>query len=216
MSIATFADLKSQIATALNRSNLTSQIPVFVQLAETRISYGSKEGALTCEPLRIRAMETSADVAISGQTAALPTGYLQARRFYLNTDPVQELTYIVPDIFWRLYAGRGTGQPTHFTVEGENFLFGPTPDSTYTGKSLYYKKFDALSADADTNWLLTNAPAVYLHGALMEAYRFTRNMEKAIDEHSAFIGSVNALNLADKADRYSGSPWQAVSDTGNP
>lgn len=216
MTIATYADLKSQVATFLNRSNLTTQIPTLVQLAETRIAYGSREGALQCEPLRIRSMETSADVTISAQTAALPTGYLQSRRLYLNSNPVAELNYVVPDVFWKLYAWQGSAQPTHFTVEGENFVFGPTPDSTYTGKSLYYKKFTPLSADLDTNWLLTNAPAVYLHGTLMEAYRFVRNMEKAMDEHSAFIGAVNALNLSDKADRYSGSPWQAVSDTGNP
>lgn len=216
MTISTFADIKAQIATLSNRANLTSQIPTFVQLAETRIAYGSREGAFTCEPLRIRAMEASADVTIATQTAALPTGYLQSRRLYINTDPIDELGYIVPDLFWRTYISSTTGKPRRFTVEGENLVFGPSPDSSYTGKILYYKKFTALSADADTNWLLTNAPSVYLHGSLMELYRFTRNMEKALDEHSAFCGAVNALNLADKADRYSGSPWQAYSDTGNP
>lgn len=216
MSIATCADLKASIASFLNRANLSSQIPTFIQLAESRIAYGSREGELLCEPLRVRGMETSADVAISGQTAMLPSGYLQARRFYLNSDPIQELGYIVPDLFWRTYISVCAGLPTRFTVEGENFVFGPTPDSACTGKILYYQKFSPLVNDSDTNWLLTNAPGVYLHGALLEAYRFTRNMDKAMDEHSAFCGAVNALNLADKADRFSGAPWQAFGDTGNP
>jgi hypothetical protein len=76
--------------------------------------------------------------------------------------------------------------------------------------------FSPLADDTDSNWLLVNAPGVYLHAALTEAYRFTRNLEKAADEHAAFCGAVNALNLADKADRFSGSPWQALGDTGNP
>ena len=216
MSIATTADLKAAIAAFLNRGNLTAQIPTFIQLCETRIAYGSREGAFTCEPLRIRALETSADVAVTGQSAALPPGYLQARRFYLAGDTVQELSYIVPDLFWRTYISVTCGQPTRFTVEGENFVFGPTPGAAYTGKCLYYQKLAPLVNDGDTNWLLANAPGVYLHGALLEAYRFTRNMDKAADEHQAFAGAVNALNLADKGDRYSGSPWQAFSDVGNP
>lgn len=216
MTIATNADLQGAIAAFLNRSNLAAQIPTFIQLAETRIAYGSREGAFVCEPLRIRGMESSADVAIGGQTASLPSGYLQARRFYLDTCPVGEMSYIVPDLFWRTYTSATTGAPTRFTVEGENLVFGPVPDGPYTGKILYYQKFAALSANSDSNWLLANAPGVYLHGALLEAYRFTRNMDKAADEHAAFCGAVNALNLADKADRSAGAPWQAFSDTGNP
>lgn len=216
MSISTTADLKAAIAAFLNRGNLAAQIPTFIQLAETRIAYGSREGAFVCEPLRVRGMETSADIAVSGQTAGLPSGYLQARRFYLASDPVQELSYIVPDLFWRTYISVASGTPTRFTVEGENFVFGPSPDTTYTGKCLYYQKFTPLVNDGDSNWLLANAPGVYLHGALLEAYRFTRNLEKAADEHAAFCGAVDALNLADKGDRFSGSPWQAFSDVGNP
>lgn len=216
MSLSTYADLKSTVATFLNRSNLTSLIPSFIQNCERKIAYGDRSGPVIVEPLRIRAMETSANVAISSQTAALPTGYLQSRRLYLSTNPIQELGYIVPDLFWKTYVSSDTGEPSKFTVEGENLVFGPIPDTSYTGKILYYKKFDALSADADTNWLLTNAFDVYLNGALAEAFKYTRNDEQALERQGMFAGGINALNLADKADRYSGSPWQAFTDTGNP
>ncbi len=171
--------------------------------------------AVTCEPLRIRGMETSADVTISAQTAALPTGWLAPRRFYVNSNPIGELEYVAPDLFWRTYISSTSAQPRRYTIEGENFVFGPSPDSTYTGKVLYYKKFTALAADGDTNWLLTNAPGVYLHGALAEAHFFVRNSEKALEELNLYCGLVNALNSADKSDRYSG-PWVAHGDTGNP
>ena len=57
MAIATTADLKAVIAAFLNCGNLTVQIPTFIQLCESRIAYGSREGAFTCEPLRTRGME---------------------------------------------------------------------------------------------------------------------------------------------------------------
>ena len=192
MALSTFADVKSTVATVLNRSNLTSLIPYFVQLTETKIAYGDRSGQIVIEPLRVRGLETSADVSISGQTAALPTGYLQSRRFYLNTDPIQELEYIVPDVFWRTFISSTQGTPTRFTVEGENFVFGPSPAATYTGKILYYQKLAPLTNDIDTNWLLTNAFGVYLNGTLAEAYAYSRNQEQALERFAMFAGGINA------------------------
>lgn len=213
MTISTFADIKSQLATYANRANLTAQIPVFVQQAEARIAYGSQDGQFKSEPLRIRAMETASDIALVGgtQTAALPTGFLQQRRLYLAGTPVIKPKFVAPDLFWGNWVSSTSGQPKEFTVEGDNLVFGPTPDVAYTGKLLHYKKFTALSADTDTNWLLTSAPGVYLHGSLAEMYRFARNMEQAVSSFSTFCGLVNSLNDADKADRYAG-PWAARSD----
>jgi hypothetical protein len=216
LSLSTFGDLKATVASFLNRSNLTTQIPYFVQLAETKIAYGDRAGPIPVDPLRIRAMETSADITINAQTVALPTGYLAPRRLYLNTNPIQELEYIVPTLFWRTYISSISDTPTRYTIEGENFVFGPIPDSTYTGKSLYYKKLTALSSDSDTNWLLQNAFGAYLQGTLAEAYSYIRNAEKASEARAMFAGIINGLNLSDKDDRFSGSPWQAFSDTGNP
>lgn len=215
MSFSTYAGLKTAIANNANRSDLTSVIPDFVALAETRIFYGSEEQPFATPPLRIRAMEYPADVTISGQTASLPTSFLQARRLYLNSNPVQIINYINPDQYWRTYLSTASGKPTRYTIEGENLVFGPTPDTTYTGKILYYKKFDALSSDSDTNWLLTNAPGAYLHGALIELYDYVKDFEAKANAHKAFAGVINGLNTADKQDRFSG-PWTAWTDTGNP
>lgn len=216
MALSTFSDLKNTAATFLNRTNLTSLIPYFVQLCETKIAYGDKSGPVPIEPLRIRAMESHQTATVSSQYIALPDNYLQSRRFYLQGDPVKELTYIVPDLYWKTFVSSNTGEPTRFTVEGENFVFGPIPDASYTADILFYQKFAALSADADTNWLLQNAFGVYLNGTLAEAFRYARNDEQADARHIKFAGQINALNSADKQDRYSGSPWQAFTDTGNP
>lgn len=215
MTISTFADLKSQVAVFLNRSNLTSEIPYYVQLCETRIAYGSKEPPFETQPLRIRAMETSAYATFNAQSIELPTGYLQQRRLFLDTDPNSKLTYLTPEAFWTNNRTGTTGQPINYTIEGEAFYLSPTPDTSYTGRILYYKKFTALSADADTNWLLTNAPGVYLYGTLLEAFSHTRNMEQAQLNAVKFAGLVNALNSADKADRHV-TPWTARPDIYTP
>lgn len=208
MTISTFADLKAQVAVFLNRSNLTSEIPYYVQLAETRIAYGSKEPPFETQPLRIRAMETRATATFNAQSIELPEGYLQQRRLYLENTPNGKLNYETPDAFWTDCRTGTSGQPVIYTVEGEAFYLAPTPETSYTGNILYYKKFDALADDADTNWLLTNAPNVYLYGTLLEAFSHVRNMEQAQLNAVKFTGIINALNSADKADRHT-TPWTA-------
>lgn len=216
MAIATYVDLRASVATWLNRSNLTTLIPDFIALAETRIHYGSFEPPLQSDPLRIRAMEESVYATISAQRALLPARFLQARRFFLDGNPERKLDLITPDQFWSTFVSSRCGPPKQFTIEGESFVFGPTPDGSYTGELLYYRAFAPLSDDSDTNWLLQNAPGAYLHGALIEAHSYARNSDEAQKSYGRFMGVINSLMFADKADRYSGSPWVVRTDTGNP
>jgi len=216
LAISTYADLKTAVQNWLNRSNLTDRIPEFIALAETRIHYGSKEKPFESEPLRIRAMETSQYTTISAQRVELPTGFLQARRFFLSGTPVRKLDMVSTDQFWDTWVSSQGGTPKEFCTEGEEFVFGPTPDAEYTAQLLYYKKFDSLSAGTDTNWLLTNASGAYLYGALIEAHSFTRNDAQAQLCFNKYMGIIDGLNLADKRDRQSGSAWVIKNDSGNP
>lgn len=165
MAISTYAELQTAISNWLDRSDLTSRIPEFISLAEGRIA----------RKLRIREMETESDVAlVSGtRTAAVPAGFREVRRVYLNSSPVKELEYMTPQDYWNRYASTNTGKPVVFTVEGTNFLFGPIPDSAYTAKVLHYKALDALSASA--HGVFTANPDVYLYGSLLAAEPFLRN-----------------------------------------
>lgn len=206
MSIATFGELKTAVANWLERSNLTARIPEFIAMGEANIHYGvrSPTGWIS-EPLRVRAMETATDITIDAQTEALPTGFLAARRLYLDGSPKVNLELLSPVDFWG-QDSTATGKPAYFTAEADNLVFSPSPDGTYTGKLLYWKAFTSLSADADTNWLLTNHPAVYLEAALYQAHAFSRNDEQSERHLQKLAVSVNALNLANASDRFGGAP----------
>lgn len=216
MSISTYAELKTALSNFSDRADLTARLGEFVTLADTRIFYGSQEAPFISEPLRIRAMETSTDLTINAQTVALPTRFLGLRRQYISGDSGSKIGLLSPDAFWGKYSGaQAPSVPKDFTIEGENFVFGPSPDATYTGKCLHWAKFAALSADSDTNWLLTNAPAAYLQGALIELYDYLKDWEAKTNAHKAFAGVMNALNNADKTDRFAGS-WVGKTDIYTP
>lgn len=165
MPLTTFAELKTALADTMHRSDLTSQIPDFITLAEARIA----------RKLRNRAMQAESDISITGgtRTAALPTGFLEARRFYLNSSPVTPLEYIASDDYWKRYLSSNTAKPQVFTIEGTNLVLGPIPAASYTGKLLYFKALDALSATAHGTF--TANPDLYLYAALVAGEVFLKN-----------------------------------------
>lgn len=194
MAISTYSELKTAIANWIVRDDLTSRIPEFVALAEARFS----------RDLRLTSQETSTDLTVTSQSVAFPTDFLEARRLYLSTSPVKQLRMMSIIDFWQNWNGASSGVPEVFATEGQNFVFAPAPDGTYTVKLLYYAKFDALSADGDTNWLLTNAPDVYLYGSLIEAEMFLMNDERMPLWAAAFKNSIDSLMKSDRAARWGG------------
>lgn len=203
MSITTYDELKTAVANWLNRSDLTAYIPDFIALGEQRIYYGADD-PFPSEPLRIREMQTSADITFSAQSAALPTGFLGMVRLYLDAEPKITPTQMTPEAFWRKHSTSVASRPTDYTIEGANIILGPAPDSTYTGKALYYKAFDAVATASPEPWLLTNAPNVYLYAALLEAHPFLMHDERVTIWHGMFRAAVNGLNRASDASRLSG------------
>jgi len=204
VAITDYGELKTAVADWLQRDDLTAAIPDFIALAEDRIRQD--------ERLRIRPMEATADLTVSAQEVALPTRFVSARRIYLDGTPLKRLEFLAPENFWIRNLATQTGTPKFFTIEGENFVFGPAPDTTYTGKLLYYQSFAALSSDPDTNWILTNARGLLLYGALIEASPYLQDDPRALTWATLWDDLVNKVHDADMRDRYDGAPLQARSD----
>jgi len=210
MAITNYSELKNAVQNWIGRtdSDFINRVDEFIDLTEDRIHYGFGEPGdqYYSAPLRIRGMETTGTLTINGQTIAVPTGFLEERRIYLNTDPKNDLVYLPPDRFWASTAGSRSagGKPVMYTIEGSNFIFAPSPDATYSGKVLYAKKMDALSNSTPTNWLITNAPSVYLYGALHEAMIWDYNDEGALKYINLYNGKINALARQDRLSKTGG------------
>ena len=191
--ITNYSTLQAEIETNLHRSDISSAtIQGFIDLAETRLR----------EDLRVREMEVSADISIDSQEESLPTGFVGMRRFYLGTDPVTPLVFSSPDAFWRMFLSSQTSRPTHFTIEGNNFVFGPSPDATYTGKILYYALI-AL-ATTDPSALLTANPNLYLYASMIEAGVYLGNDKIAMKYGLLYREALVAKKRSDKHSRFSG------------
>ncbi len=207
MAISTYSELNTAVANWLDRDDLTDRIPEFITLCEARFN----------RSLRIRAMETldiSVDTVSGTSTVALPTGYVQMRDINLITSPITQLQYLTPEIMNRVHAGSNSGKPETYTIIANKILFGPTPDAVYDISMLYYKTFDALSDSAPTNWVITNAPDVYLYGTLLEAEPFLMNDQRVQLWAMALTQSINTLQEQDNKDRHSGSALRVMNTGG--
>jgi hypothetical protein len=70
---------------------------------------------------------------------------------------------------------------------------------------LFWRKFTALSDISNTNWMLQNAPDVYLYGSLMELEPFIQNDARLAVWGAGYANAIESIQSADDKDRHSGS-----------
>ena len=167
MTITNFGTLKTAIADTLNRDDLASAVPTFVKLAEAQFN----------RKIRSHRQITRGSLTIDAQFEALPADWLETIRITMDANPIRVLTQISMDDLtrYRTAIDNTTDAPVYFAHNGTDIELFPTPSTSYTGEITYYAKVTALSADGDTNWLLTNHPDVYLYGALVHTAPYLKD-----------------------------------------
>ena len=198
MSITNYSDLQATIASYLARTDLTAQIPDFIQLAETRLR----------RDLRIRQMlKVVTTTTTNGDgTVELPSDFLQMRDLHINTNPITVLKYESPSNFYRNTWSTVTGIPVQYTILAQEFQFAPKPDSTYTLQMMYYAAPPYLSNTNTSNVFLANCPDLVLYGALGEAAPYLMDDARLQTWASMYDRGLAALTVSDDQGEYSGSP----------
>lgn len=198
MALSNYTELQASVAAWLNRSDLTGVIPDFIAIAESAIS----------RDLRLRKQIVSSTLTTTAGVRGvnLPSDWLEFENVSVATSPERQLSYATVEQMELLYPDYGgeTRSPSLYTIEGDQIMFGPTPDAAYTVNILYYARFAALST-ASTNWLLTNHPSVYLYAALEQACLYCKDADGAARYKALYEADVQMLNKQDDMAQHSGS-----------
>jgi hypothetical protein len=198
MGLASYAELKASVARRLGRagdSDLEAELDDYVDLAEARFQ----------RELRLRAQEQRATATLSGAYLDLPTDFLELRNIQLNSDPVRSLECVSPEIIDRSYPQTSTARPQVYAIIGSALQFAPPPDQGYEVEIDYWKRFDALSDGTTTNWLLTQAPDVYLFATLAEAAQATGDSALWQEYEARLAAALDKLKVFDRRASYSGA-----------
>jgi hypothetical protein len=185
----TYSELKTAIADFLHRTDLTEQIVDFVERAE----------AMLFREINIKDLRVSVSGTTTGQYATLPTEFGEVVRVtctYTGTE--YNLDYGSQPVDYTMTA------PSYYALENNKLrIFGSATGQAYT---LYYTpKMTALSDSNTSNWLLANAPDLYLYASSLEAARYSRD--------SVLEEKMNALvtPLMDSIKRYTERKGQPTS-----
>jgi hypothetical protein len=197
MALGTFSDLKTSVANYLARSDLTSYIPDFITLAESRLN----------KDVRLRHMLKRATTATtaSDDTVAVPTNFLGARDVFVQGNPKTPLTYVTPSHYAAIYGGSVTGKPKVYTIIGSEIRLGPSPDGAYTLEILYYQRVPALSDANTTNDILVYYPDLYLYATLLEAEPFLQNDARIQTWLGLYQNAVTQAAASDDQEKFAGT-----------
>lgn len=200
MALTNYTDLKTTIANYLGRSDLTSQIPDFISLAEIRLA----------RELRIRQMlkTATATTTAGDSTVGLPSDFLEMRDLYVAGNPRITVSYQTPSIFSRNSRADESGKPVFYTMRGLEFEFAPIPDAEYTLQMVYYAKPTALSSNNLSNVFMANTPDALLYGALLEAEPYLMNDARAQVWNTFYNVAIEKLKVSDDESEYAGVPLQ--------
>lgn len=172
--------------------------------------------------VRTVAQETRTDLQFTGQSAELPTNFLQMRHAYIGSYTNGKLEYKTPEVFFEedLSTGQRVGFYTYEgsgtldgSTSGVNMLLSPnvaTPSSPINVAILYWARFPALDAVTNTtNWLVTNHYDLYLWQLLKQAAIWVQDDEAEIKFHGHYERTKERVNLTENRKRYRGNQYQA-------
>jgi len=195
MAFTNYTSFVSTVENYLARSDLTSVIPDFVELAQERLS----------RDLRVQEMlkVATADTVGGDKNISFPADFLELREIHIQGNPVYTLDFQTPDKFFRNGKTSESGVPTHFTMLGAEFQFAPVPDGTQTVQILYYAKPDFISASQASNVYLAYFPDALLYATLAESEPYLMNDERLAVWSSLYDRAIANIRENDKGATFS-------------
>jgi hypothetical protein len=200
MAITNYTNLKSSIADFLNRDDLTDVIPTFIALAEADFNRN----------VRHYKMEKRSNGEQSGgdEWMQIPSDWLETIRLHVIAGGTSAVTLTSRAAMADIRAKNeniSTKTPYLYCHADSQFELYPTPSEDMQFELLYYQKIPALNDSDTTNWLLTDAPDVYLYGALKHSASYLQDDARLQVWQAQYQEALLNLNAyADNA-RYSGS-----------
>lgn len=199
MALSTYQGLKAAIPVWMAREGDTALItntPDFVALAEEDIRNDA----------RVMAMETLTTGTLTGETLDHPDRFISARRLFVGR---KKYEYRTPEAYQDAnVSGNSTGLNLFTSIGQKLYLLNVASGDSYS--LIYTAGFSALANDADTNWILTNAPSVYLFAACRHAAIFMNASEEIARFEGLYAAALARMNSRENKAATSGSALQMI------
>ena len=167
----TFTTLKTAIQDYLETDETTfvNNLPTIIKQAEDRI--------LKSVQLPDFRKNVNGSMSDGNKYLKCPTDFLAPYSLSLSNSGEEFLIFKDVNFIREAYPVSTTkGVPKYYALfDAENFILGPTPNSSFTAELHYFYKPESITASSSgTRWLGTNAESTLLYGSLVEAYTFLK------------------------------------------
>ena len=198
MALTNYTGLKTSIADFLNRDDLTSVIPDFVALAEAQINRDVRHWRMEAR--------TSGQQDPADEYMQIPADWVETIRLHLTGTGTSVVNLVSRDAMADKRAAQenAAGTPRMYTHANGQFQLFPTPDVTTNFELLYYQKIPSLITNTD-NWLLLEAPDVYLYGALLHSAPYLAEDARLAVWAQLYSAAIQRLNQTSEDAMFSGS-----------
>jgi len=191
VSITNFGQLKTASASWTNKTNLSSSLADFVTLAESEIR---RDVETLQQDLRTTG-------TLTGETLSFPGRTIEVRSLTVEDQPLE---YLTPEAYQRKTDQEYTEQGYYTLIGRTIYVLNGASGDDYV--LLYTEHFTGFSDDSDTNWLLTNAPDVYLWASCKQAAIFLKDVAAATGYDTLYKNAVASLNAQERRAKFSGGP----------
>ena len=196
----TYDQLKQAIQdyTENDETSFVNNLPVFIRQAEERI--------LKNVQLSLFRKNVSGAMSASNKYLACPSDFLApfSLSFVDGNSDHQFLEFKDADFVQTFNPdATTTGNPRYYAVfDVDNFILGPTPDSSYAVELHYFYRPASLTAGAGsgTTWLSENAEIAMLYGSLMEAYIYMKGEPDMMQQYEKrFMEAIQGMKMLGEA-----------------
>lgn len=200
-----FGQLKSKVADWLNRSDLTAQIPDFINMAMHELE----------REWNYKLMESPFSQTTNATYLTLPARYKETKwlKFIDANSKYQVLQKKSSDYALSAFPNLtgDTRPPEIFCVYSGQFLLRPTPDLEYSYEGVTYVYSVDLVADDDSNNWTVSYWECLLFGALVQAGIFMKDDTLVKYWQPFYVNAYTSLRNAETKEEYGGSGAQGAS-----
>lgn len=197
MAITTYAELQAAIASWLNRDDLASTTPNFIDMVEADMS----------RTIRHWRMEKRSIADLTTQYSALPSDFYEPIRLSITSGTTYSLELVGQADLLRLRqrTDNVTGRPQYYAMTDGSIEIFPTPGDTYTLEMVYYSKIIPLTDTNTSNWVLNYYPDAYLYGSLIHSAPFLGDDNRLSVWAALYDNAINAINADSDKAKFGGS-----------
>lgn len=192
----TYDELKQAIQdyTENDETSFVTNLPLFIRQSEERI--------LKNVQLSLFRKNVNGTLTASNKYLACPSDFLapfslsfvdsDSDHVFLDFKDVDFVQSFNPD-------AASTGNPRYYAVfDVDNFVLGPTPNSSYAVELHYFYRPASLTAGSGsgTTWLSENAELALLYGSLIEAYIYMKGEQDVMAQYEKrFVEAITGLKM---------------------